>query len=146
MNEAAPSISLSGLSFTGKDKEPARVELRAGLNVLYGASNTGKSFTVKTIDFLLGGSRALPGISERYGYERGWLALNLPKSGASTLMRALAGGSLELFPGHVRESDPKTKDRRRLSAKHSAASSDNVSQFLLGELGLSGQMIAEDVY
>ena len=36
----------------------SRPAFKAGLNVLFGASNTGKSFALKVLDFLLGGSRA----------------------------------------------------------------------------------------
>jgi hypothetical protein len=146
MTESAPRITLSSLNFTGKDKPVAEVSFTPGLNVLYGASNTGKSFTVKTVDFMLGGSRALPEITERDGYDRAWLSLALPKFGDATFMRALAGGAYELLPGHVIEADPKRKDRRKLAGKHSAAKPDNVSQFLLNELGLDGHFIAEDVY
>ncbi|UFX46951.1 hypothetical protein HAP47_0009915 [Bradyrhizobium sp. 41S5] len=146
MKGHVPRIALSGLTFTGKDKTPVGVSLQPNLNVLWGASNTGKSFTAKTIDFMLGGSRALPDITERDGYERAWLALTLPKSGPSTLVRALAGGAFELLSGHVLDFDPRNKERRKLAGKHNAARPDNVSQFLLGELSLAGQLIADDVY
>ena len=84
---------------------------------------------------MLGGGSALPGISERDGYDRAWLNLALPKSGDMTFMRALAGGAFEVFPGEVFEADPKRKDRRKLSGKHNASKTDNMSQFLLNELG-----------
>jgi hypothetical protein len=95
----AVGIHIVSLTFTGRDKETVELTFDAGLNVLFGASNTGKSFALKVFDFLLGGSKALPDIKERVGYERAWLALRLPKSGDVTLMRALAGGSLELYAG-----------------------------------------------
>ena len=145
MNPAS-CITLSGLTFTGKDKQPAVVSFKPELNVLWGASNTGKSFTVKTVDFMLGGGSALPEITERDGFDRAWLSLTLPKSGDMTFMRALVGGAFEVLPGHMLDADPKRKDRRKLSAKHNAAKLDNMSQFLLSELGLSGRSIAEDVY
>jgi len=138
-------IRIVSLSFTGRDKETASLMFDAGLNVLFGASNTGKSFALKVIDFMLGGSRALPDIKERHGYERGWLALTLPQSGDVTLMRALAGGALELHLGHVTEAKKGDKSRRRLSARHDAEKTENVSQFLLQELGLAGRWVAMDV-
>ena len=142
----APRITLSGLTFTGEGQQPALVSFSPKLNVLWGASNTGKSFTVKTVDFMLGGGSALPGITERDGYDRAWLNLTLPKSGDMTFMRALAGGAFEVLPGSVFEADPKRKDRRKLSGKHNAARPDNMSQFLLSELELSGRSIAQDAY
>jgi hypothetical protein len=142
----APRITLSGLTFTGEGRQPANVTFGPALNVLWGASNTGKSFTVKTVDFMLGGGSALPGITERDGYDRAWLNLTLPKSGDLTFMRALVGGAFEVLPGNLFEADPKRKDRRKLSGKHNAAKPDNMSQFLLNELGLSGKSIAQDAY
>src|SRR5690349_13107384 len=118
-------LTLSGLTFTGKDKQPTAVSFKPELNVLWGASNTGKSFTVKTVDFMLGGGSALPEITEREGYDRAWLSLTLPKSGDMTFMRALSGGAFEVLPGHVLEADAKRKERRKLSARHNAAKLDN---------------------
>jgi hypothetical protein len=143
MNSAG--IHFISLTFTGRDKETVGLSFEPGLNVLFGASNTGKSFALKVLDFLLGGSRALPEIKERVGYERAWLALTLPKAGNVTLMRALAGGSLELHPGHVTETRKGDKSVRRLSARHDAEKTENVSQFLLDELGLAGRWVAMDV-
>jgi hypothetical protein len=118
--------------------------LLSGLNVLYGASNTGKSFAVKTIDFMLGSTRPLPEIEQRIAYERAWLAVTLPRSGARTFMRALAGGAFELFPGHVMTVGEGAADVRQLSAKHDHTNTDNISQFLLEELGFGGKFIAVD--
>jgi hypothetical protein len=141
----AAGIRIVSLSFTGRDKDTVGLTFESGLNVLFGASNTGKSFALKVLDFVLGGSKALPDIRERVGYERAWLALTLPKSGEVTLMRALAGGSLELHHGHVTETKKGDKSRRRLSARHVAEKDDNVSHFLLDELGLAGSWVAMDV-
>src|ERR1700719_47093 len=98
-----PELGLAGLTirdlvFTGNAEGRAELALQPGLNVLYGASNTGKSFTVKTIDFMLGSTRPLPDIDERKDFERAWMSITLPTAGGVTLMRALAGGSLELYP------------------------------------------------
>jgi len=44
-------LRLRALSFHGPFQPPAIVEFEAGLNLIYGASNTGKSFIVDAIDF-----------------------------------------------------------------------------------------------
>jgi len=74
-----PRLILGGLTFTGSKVEPVKLGFSRGLNILYGASNTGKSFTLKVLDFMLGGSRDLPDIEQRRAYERAWLAIDLPK-------------------------------------------------------------------
>ena len=100
-------ILLKDLFFTGPKAVEAHLQLKPGLNVLYGASNTGKSFAIKTLDFLLGSSRPLPEIQERENYERAWLSMQMPQSGSITLMRALAGGALELHEGTATVVDDK---------------------------------------
>jgi hypothetical protein len=145
MSKAAPKIVLTGLTFTGSDHPAVAVSFKDGLNVLFGASNTGKTFTVKSIDFMLGGKGPLPDISERIGYEKAWMGLELPSAGEVTLMRALAGGAYELHPGRTIARDPAAKANRKLSARNDATNSENVSQFLLSELGLTGKEIAFDV-
>ena len=51
------------------------MEFDAGLNVVYGASDTGKSFIVDSIDFMLGGKGPLRHFVEREGYDRILLAI-----------------------------------------------------------------------
>lgn len=139
------NLTLNELLFTGTDTPSVSWTLQPGLNVLYGASNAGKSFAVKTIDFLLGGSRLLPDISERRTFDRAWLAINGAVSGDVTLMRALAGGALELHGGDIDLIKQRKSNGRHLSARHDHASPDNVSQFLLNEIGLGSKFIAIDV-
>lgn len=138
-------IRLSKLEFTGPNATPAELMLEPGLNILYGASNTGKSFTLKAIDFMLGSSRTLPEIDERQSYESVWLQLDLPKSGDITLMRALAGGAYDLhLPANSAVRIGAGHNRRQLSARHDPSNTDNLSQFLLAELNLQLKSIAQD--
>ncbi|MGE0063459.1 MAG: AAA family ATPase, partial [Xanthobacteraceae bacterium] len=64
-----PSIVIRHLTFLGPTRKPARIDFGAGLNVVYGASDTGKSFIVEAIDFMLGGKGPLRDIPERIGYD-----------------------------------------------------------------------------
>lgn len=136
-------IHLSRLAFTSPDQPVAEIRFSRGLNVLHGASNTGKTFAVKAIDFMLGGSTPLPDIGEREGYDRVWLGLDLPEAGSATLRRPLAGGRFALFHDLTDLARP-PETAIELSAKHDASRQDNLSQFLLNELGLSGRQIATD--
>lgn len=135
-------IVLRQLAFTGPNDAMARVKFDEGLNLVYGASNTGKSFAVKTIDYLLGGSKGLPEIVERRPYDRAWLGLSIPPSDI-TLSRALASGNFMLDNGLV-TSAPEGGDRKVLGARHDAGGEGNVSQFLLSHLGLQGLRVAVD--
>lgn len=77
------------LAFTGPKVPVAELLFADGVSVIWGASNTGKSFTVKALDFMSGAKpKMLPDIKERQGYDKAWLDLTLPKSGQVTLTRA----------------------------------------------------------
>ncbi|GLR88202.1 hypothetical protein [Bradyrhizobium iriomotense] len=128
------------LAVTGPKVPTAELLLADGLNIIWGASNTGKSFTVKLLDFLSGAKpKMLPNINERQGYEKAWLDLILPKSGQVTLVRALAGGSFGLYD-HWVQPGTEEKATRTLSPEHKGK--DNLSAFLLAEIGIADKSIA----
>jgi hypothetical protein len=137
-------ITLRRITFTGQQADSADLPFARNLFILYGASNTGKSFALKSIDFMLGSSTPLPGITERQPYDRAWLALDLPKYGTATLRRALAGGPFELFSGDVQSANG--SNAPRLSARHDSSNTNNLSQFLLEEIGLSGREIVTEMH
>ena len=95
------SIRLRHLVFTGPGTEPAELVFDEGLNIIYGASNTGKSFASKAILFMLGVSKSLPEIEEIAAYEAVWLGLTLPDNRDVTLYRATQGGPFKLYNGPV---------------------------------------------
>jgi AAA15 family ATPase/GTPase len=53
---------LRRLSFDGPKVEPRFLPFGDGLNIVWGASNAGKSFIVKALDFMAGGGSLLPNI------------------------------------------------------------------------------------
>jgi hypothetical protein len=137
------SIVLRRLTFTGQHAKLAELAFGPALYILYGASNTGKTFAVKSLAFMLGSSTPLPSFTEREPYDRAWLALDLPKYGTATLRRALAGGQFELFPGDIQASNG--QNAPRLSARHDSSNTNNLSQFLLEEIGFGAREIVTDV-
>ena len=133
------------LAFTGPRVPSVELPFVDGLNVVWGASNTGKSYAVKAMDFMSGGKDPLPDITEAKGYDRAWLQWDLPESGAATLSRSLAKGGYSLHGanGFVGTS---AKPERSLKLKHDAKTG-SLSQFLLSELGirLPVDIVANDV-
>jgi len=64
---------VNGIYFTkmaslGKNKQPAELTFTKGLNVLTGASNTGKSYVVQCLDYILGSGVPPKPIQESAGY------------------------------------------------------------------------------
>jgi predicted nuclease with TOPRIM domain len=117
------------------------VAFGAGLNVVYGASDTGKSFVVEAIDFMLGGKSALRHMHERVGYDRILLGLETLSGEAYTLQRSTEGGGFRVYDGLHLELPPIDAPAKVLADQHSDKSTENLSTFLLEQCGLSGKRV-----
>lgn len=135
-------IRLRHLTFTGPNVKPAELEFDDGLNIIYGASNTGKSFTSKAILFMLGVSKSLPETEEILAYDAAWLGLTLPDGRNVTLYRATEGGHFKLFEGLVKNAS--TGDGTILRQQHDSRRTDSASQMLLDVMGFAGKQIVRD--
>lgn len=87
-------IRIRHLLFTGPNVEAEGLRFDDGLNIVYGASNTGKSFATLALLYMLGAASKLPPIDEISYYDGIWLGLMLPNGDAITLYRSTKGGGL----------------------------------------------------
>ena len=137
------TIIIRHLCFTGIDKKPARVDFGYGLNTIYGASETGKSFIMEAFDFMMGSSKELRDIPERVGYDRIWLGVEEKDGTTFTIERSTSGGQYRYYDGlHV--STPKDIEPLILSQKHNPTNEKNLSNFLLSKIGLVGKKIRKN--
>lgn len=135
-------IRLNRLSLLGPDKEPAKLTFSVGLNVVRGASDTGKSFVVAAIDYMLGARNPLKKITESEGYNRLVLSIYSPSRDAHyTLVRGTQGGDFELFHGDF---DERPAGEPEQVLKVSPQSTPNISQFLLGLVGLTDKRVMKN--
>ncbi|OXM47975.1 AAA family ATPase [Amycolatopsis alba] len=135
-------LRLLHLTFIGPSVDPATVEFGPKLTLVRGPSDTGKSHIADSLDFMLGGSK-LEELPEHEGYDQVLLGVQLPDGEPVTLARSPHGGNFSLFQGDHR-AYPLPVDRKPLSAKHSAKSTENLSRYLLGKLGLDDKVIRKD--
>jgi hypothetical protein len=103
---SVPGLCLRHLVFLGPQRQPAAVAFGPGLNIVYGASDTGKSFLVEAIDFMLGGKPPLRDIPERVGYDRILLGIKTYTGEAYTIFRSIEGGRFRLYTGLHAEMPP----------------------------------------
>lgn len=136
-------IRLHYLVFTGPNVAPAELPFAEGLNILFGASNTGKSFASKSILFMLGASKSLPPIDEIVAYDAVWMGITLGNQGDFTLYRPTRGGHLILYPGLVKAAPPNVAGEV-LRGKHDSNREDNVSRRLLQGIGLDGKRVVRN--
>lgn len=137
------TLTLRHIAFTGQKKEIAQLTFNSGLNVIHGASETGKSFLVEAIDFMLGSSKPLRDIPERVGYETIFLGIEESDGALFTLERATAGGGFRCYEG-LHTTRPLDVDAKKLGPKHNPTNHDNVSMFLLQRIGLAGKRIRKN--
>ncbi|BET45093.1 ATP-binding protein [Kitasatospora aureofaciens] len=133
-----PNIRLLHLTFAGSGRRKAQVIFGEKLTVIYGASDTGKSFVTETIDYMLG-ARKLDLIPEAEGYSQILLGLTLPDGSVITLMRGLQASRVYVFEEDIRDLVYRAPD---LDLGVSPRGSKNISRYLLEKLGLEGTVIA----
>lgn len=133
---SAAGLRLRHLTFSGPNLEPAFISFEAGLNVIYGASNTGKSFIVDTIDFMLGGKGPLRDIPERVGYDRVLLAMETLDGQEFTIRRSTSGGAFQIYDGLFSQTAPQGEGTG-YAEQHNDRRDDNLSTYLLSKIGLN---------
>lgn len=144
MTTIKPGFQLRFLGFFGPHKPPATISFSAGLNVIYGASNTGKSFIVEAIDFMLGGKPPLRDIPERVGYDLVLLGFETFDGSSFTLWRSMDGGGFRIYEGFFQVPPTTDASYTILDERHSDKNNKNLSSFLLGLCGLSGKRIRKN--
>lgn len=127
-----PAVVIRHIAFTGPGLASAEILFDVGLNVVFGASNTGKSFTLKTIDNMLGSDKPLPNPKLRQGYDAVWLGLEFQSGQTCTIYRAASGGDFLQFDGLVR-ANPSTIGRPV-----------DVNDLVLGAANLLGKKIVDN--
>jgi hypothetical protein len=128
------------LGYFGPNKDPATLEFHPGLNVICGASETGKSLIAESIDFMLGQENPVRDIPELAGYDRIRLALESAGWPPLTLDRSVEGGNFLAYEELLFSGSPQTEPNS-LRYKHSGARRDTVSFELLQRANLEGKTV-----
>lgn len=130
-------FQLRALRVTGLGLAAADITFGPGLNVVSGASDTGKSFLFQMIDYMFGGA-SLDLIPEARAYSSVELEIESAE-GRFFLSRDLQGGEFELREGD-RGASPKA-----LGERLNSSAPDNISAFLMRLSGLDGKRIRKNV-
>jgi hypothetical protein len=131
---------LSKLQITGEGKKNAEIPFKSGLNIISGASDTGKSYILQCIDFTLGAGTAPEDIPESEGYSSIWLEASAGDN-IFTLRRGFKGGGIELYECAIEDTAGITPIP--LSSKHNNQK-DSVSGYLLEVTGLRDKFICKN--
>ncbi|WP_447963542.1 AAA family ATPase [Nitrospira sp. Ecomares 2.1] len=131
-------FQLVRVALTGIGVEDAEVRFSSGLNVISGPSDTGKTFILQCIDYLLGAGAAPKEIPEARSYDTAVLEVKaLADNATFVLSRALRGGAFTLRRPDGSESV--------LREKHEGDRDDTVSHFFLDLAGLTGKLVRTNI-
>lgn len=122
----AVGFYINKLILTGTAKRQASIEFKRGLNVVAGASDTGKTFIFQCIDYMMGGQNPPKQIEESKGFERIFLVIETYEGQAFTLERPFGGGAFQIKQGDADSNSPYETYAERLTND-----SKNISTFLL---------------
>lgn len=95
-------LQIRKILLRGDNVEDALVKFESGANVLAGESDTGKSYLVQCLDFILGADK-LKFLKEATSYKNLFVEFENSKSEFLTLARALDGGKLKAYQSPIEE-------------------------------------------
>lgn len=127
-------LQLGRIAFSGP-KQTSEMTFSNGVNVVCGASDTGKSFLAESIDFMLGGSE-LRDLPQRTPFDEIQFDLEVTSGAKWRFFRAISGGSYKVQ--NLLDGDAENEVLRK---KHAHDKIDNMSGFLLDKIGLLGKRI-----
>lgn len=127
---------ISKLFLSGKEVENAVVCFSKGLNVITGPSDTGKTFILQCIDFMLGSKTPPKEIPEAAKYESITLVIIDENDKLISLSRNLSGGKFSVLADG---------EQKELTATHSSENQSNLSNFLLNMLSLSNNNVKKNM-
>ena len=87
------SFYIEKISVTGSGKTDSIIELSNGVNIIYGPSNTGKTYIVKCIDYMFGSEREPIDISTGYQYIK---IIVRTQCGTITMSRKIGENKIEV--------------------------------------------------
>lgn len=127
-------LQLRKILFRGPNAE-VNLEFTSGVNVVCGASDTGKSFLAESIDFMLGGSQ-LRQITELAKYAEIELDLSSSDRECWRFRRLVSGGNFRLI-----DLNKPNSSETVIKGNHAHGKTDNLSGFLLDKIGLLNKRI-----
>lgn len=139
---ARRGFELRELRLCGPGQTPGSLVFASGLNVIEGASDTGKSYALSCIDFVMGAGRPPEEIPQARLYNVAYLCIEAADGQFYTLKRALVGGKIGLFRGPINDALGADTEWEVLGETTNAK--ESVSGFLLGLCGLDGRRVRKN--
>lgn len=86
---------ISKIETSGSGKTTSTISLSSGLNIIYGPSNTGKSYIIECIDFIFG-SKENPFLTEETGYDTVFMEVTTDNGTTLTFSRKIGSNKINV--------------------------------------------------
>lgn len=123
-------LKINKLIIVGENKQDAILEFKLGLNVIAGASDTGKTFVFQAVNYMFGGSDTPKEIEEAQGYDEIYLEIEDFKENTYTVRRNINDGKMFIYECAYIDKDKVSPSN--IKEKHDKNNENNISTFLLG--------------
>ncbi|RDE28986.1 AAA family ATPase [Parageobacillus thermoglucosidasius] len=133
---------ISALSLRGRNKENAEITLAEGLNVISGASDTGKTFIFECINYVFGGSTKPKNIIESNGYTEILIEITTYDERVFTLKRNLTDGKMFKYDCGLKEIYKQAPIE--IGNQHNKDDENNYSSFLLSLSGATYKNVVKN--
>lgn len=133
---------LKKLIIAGDNIQNATIDFELGLNVIYGPSDTGKSYIFQCIDYILGGNKEPKNIEESHGYYKLFLEIQSYNNDYYTIYRELGNNEFHVWKSAFSEIE--SNQYKVYSLKHSDTNEENISSFLLQLIGIQNFKIKKN--
>lgn len=134
-------MRLRHLIFTGPALPPVRVEFKAGLNIIYGGSNAGKSYILSVLNFMLGGDKP-PILKQGADYDTILLGIEFSHFRSITIHRLRKGGKITVYDDLIEDEFIGDREGTVVSADHGKGKTGSISETLLHRIGISDFKVA----
>ncbi|MGC2423330.1 MAG: AAA family ATPase [Nitrospirota bacterium] len=125
---------ITHIALIGSDVPKAEVNFKPGLNVISGPSDSGKTFILQCIDFMLGAKTPPKRIDEAANYNFIQIGLSSQDQDREVILeRSIKGGDFNLYE--------KNDESKTLGAKHQDGNKNTISSFLLMLSGLENKKV-----
>lgn len=142
MNSLHEGMRLKEINFISENGSSS-INFDTPIYVLNGASNTGKSFLVESIDYMLGKEK-IDKIDEAHKYDEIQLKISLNDK-PFTLYRKFSDSNFEIYNGFLDERDSE-KFKSFYKVGKPTKKIKNINDFFLGEMQLSDKVISSNLW
>jgi len=134
---------ITEIRLTGRNKKDASVLLKKGLNVISGASDTGKTYIFQLINYMFGGADEPKEIDESIGYSTIFLEIETYEGESFTLSREIGESWIYVYESKINDISV-LQHSVKLKAKHDKDDEDNISTFLLSLTGIQNMLLRKN--